>query len=177
MNDFKFKFKSSKETINKNNSYFNYSEDKDKLCVYFHYYANENEPFYIGFGSIDRAFHFSSRNDKWRNHVKDESLVKVKIKAFDLPKEILEDLENKLINKYKPKCNISYGVGTKDLKGSKHKNSVIIQKYNLNDEFINVYFTYTDAAKSVNAKVYDIKKSINGGKPFKGYIWKLIINN
>ena len=158
-----------KETVNNNNSYFNYSKDKDKLFVYFHYYDKEQKPFYIGYGSIDRAFHFSSRNKKWKEYVQDESKVKVKIKAFDLPKEELEHIENRLITRYKPVCNISEGNGCKGLTSSKSKSGVSVQKFTLTNDFVDFYYTIKDAANSVNGDSHNLRKAIAENKSYKGY--------
>lgn len=56
--------RSYKPTIG--NSGYNYSLDKDRICVYLHYYNNEDLPFYIGSGTLDRAFRFSSRSIEWK---------------------------------------------------------------------------------------------------------------
>lgn len=47
------------------------TKDLDKLCVYAHYYKNEDKPFYIGQGTIARAFDvtFTNRNSAWNNKV------------------------------------------------------------------------------------------------------------
>lgn len=161
-----------KQTINNNNSYFNYTKDKDKLCVYFHYYDKETQPFYIGFGSIDRAFHFSARNNIWKEYVKDETLVNVKIKAFDLPKEELEHIEHRLILRYKPIANISEGVGAKGLIGSRNKNSICVQQFTLNGDFVDFHYSIAKAANIVNGDYHNLRKAIANNKPYKGYIFK-----
>lgn len=47
------------------------TKDLSKLCVYAHYYNNEDKPFYIGQGTINRAFDITSnnRNSGWINKV------------------------------------------------------------------------------------------------------------
>ena len=57
-----FKFRTSK-TVNfatdvpsKHGFHLN---DLNRICVYLHYYDNEINPFYVGQGSINRAFSFT----------------------------------------------------------------------------------------------------------------------
>lgn len=76
--------------------------DLNRICVYEHYYNNENKPFYVGQGTIRRAFTLTtSRNVGWRNKVKDVSLVKVRIVSIDITIDESIKLETKLIAKYK----------------------------------------------------------------------------
>ena len=76
--------------------------DLNRICVYEHYYNNENKPFYVGQGTIRRAFILTTnRNVGWRNKVKDVSLVKVRIVSIDITIDESIKLETKLIAKYK----------------------------------------------------------------------------
>lgn len=70
-----FKFRTSK-TVNfvtdvpsKHGFHLN---DLNRICVYLHYYDNEINPFYVGQGSINRAFSFSRRNKLWKEKVIEE---------------------------------------------------------------------------------------------------------
>lgn len=76
--------------------------DYKRLCVYAHYYDNEDKPFYIGQGTIARAFSFSKsiRNKLWKNKVKQESLVHIKILNIDITEEESIKIEKELIKKY-----------------------------------------------------------------------------
>ena len=76
-------------------------KDLKRICVYLHYYNNEELPFYVGQGSINRAFNFISRNKLWKDKVKDESKVKVVIYKIDISIEDSITIEKELIAKYK----------------------------------------------------------------------------
>lgn len=78
------------------------SKDLERICVYAHYYDNEDKPFYIGQGKLSRAFVFnkSLRNKQWVYKVKDLSKVKVEILYIDISEEDSINLEKQLISKY-----------------------------------------------------------------------------
>lgn len=75
--------------------------DLNRICVYLHYYDNEINPFYVGQGSINRAFSFSRRNKLWKEKVIDITKVKVNIFKIDITIEESIKIEKELINKYK----------------------------------------------------------------------------
>lgn len=78
-----------------------HTEDYHRLCVYAHYYDNEQLPFYIGSGSIGRAFSFDNgRTPGYKNKVKDVNLVKVEILEIDVNKDYILDIESNYIKKY-----------------------------------------------------------------------------
>lgn len=84
-------------------SQFNYfGNDLKRICVYEHYYDNESLPFYVGQGSISRAYCFNQycRNKSWLNKVKDISKVHVKIIYIDISIEQSIIYEKELIKKY-----------------------------------------------------------------------------
>lgn len=76
-------------------------KDLNRICVYLHYYDKEQNPFYVGQGSIRRAFSFTSRNKLWKEKVIDITKVKVNIFKIDITIEESIQLEKELINKYK----------------------------------------------------------------------------
>lgn len=78
-------------------------EDYERQCVYEHYYNNEEKPFYIGQGTLQRAFVFSGnrRNANYNNYAKDINLIKVNIVAIDVTSKEGIKLEKELIAKYK----------------------------------------------------------------------------
>lgn len=83
-------------------SKYDYSfKDLERICVYFHYYNDEELPFYVGQGTISRAFNFNNRNNLWKNKVKDASKVKVVINKIDISIEDSITIEKELIAKYK----------------------------------------------------------------------------
>lgn len=76
-------------------------KDLNRICVYLHYYDKEQNPFYVGQGSVRRAFSFTSRNKLWKEKVIDITKVKVNIFKIDITIEESIQLEKELINKYK----------------------------------------------------------------------------
>lgn len=76
-------------------------KDLERICVYLHYYNDEDIPFYVGQGSIKRAFNFISRNKLWKSKVKYKSKVKVVIYKIDISIEDSISIEKELIAKYK----------------------------------------------------------------------------
>lgn len=74
--------------------------DLNRICVYSHVYNNENKPFYIGQGSIQRAFNFTNRNKSWHNKAIDVSKVKVNILHIDISIEESIKIETELIKQY-----------------------------------------------------------------------------
>ena len=73
------------------------TNDLNRICVYLHYYNNEKIPFYVGQGTINRAFNFISRNKLWKEKVKNISKVKVYIYKIDISIEESINLEKELI--------------------------------------------------------------------------------
>ena len=78
-------------------------EDYNRHVVYEHYYDNEDLPFYVGEGTLQRAFVLGGnrRTSYYNEKAKDINLIKVKIIAIDITTEEAIKLETKLINKYK----------------------------------------------------------------------------
>lgn len=68
-------------------------KDLNRICVYLHYYDKEQNPFYVGQGSIRRAFSFTSRNKLWKEKVIDITKVKVNIFKIDITIEESIQLE------------------------------------------------------------------------------------
>lgn len=95
--------KSTRKRINETPSLAGFKViDLNRICVYAHYYDNENKPFYIGQGTIRRAYQFtkSSRNNNWHNKVKDISKVHVKILYIDIDYNKSIEIEKELIKQY-----------------------------------------------------------------------------
>lgn len=78
-------------------------EDYNRHVVYEHYYDNEDFPFYVGEGTLQRAFVLGGnrRTSYYNEKAKDINLIKVKIIAIDVTTEEAIKLETELINKYK----------------------------------------------------------------------------
>lgn len=102
-----FKFRTSK-TVNfatdvpsKHGFHLN---DLNRICVYLHYYDNEINPFYVGQGSINRAFSFSRRNNIVREWSSAISVANIDRKPVNI--KILYGAEDLRINGFTPK-NVS----------------------------------------------------------------------
>lgn len=120
--------------------------DLQRICVYFHYYDDEEKPFYIGQGTINRAFNFLQRNKCWKDKVKDVSKVKVEIKHVDISVEESIKLEKEYIEKYgrlwnNTGCLVNYNEGDTAI-GNKKENNYFYNKHlykELNGNYRNKY--------------------------------------
>lgn len=86
---------------------------KSNKVVYCHRRKTNNVPFYIGLGSIERAYNFKSRNYKWKN-VFHEHGCAVEILHHGLTPEEAAAIEIRLIREYRKEfpgqmTNISNG--------------------------------------------------------------------
>lgn len=81
-------------------------EDYKRICVYEHYYDDEKLPFYVGSGTIGRAFYLtgSRRCNEYNDKAVDINKIKVKIVAIDIDKKEAVNLEKDLWAKYKREC-------------------------------------------------------------------------
>lgn len=81
-------------------------EDYKRIVVYEHYYDDEKLPFYVGSGTLGRAFYLSGsrRCIEYNNKAKDINKIKVKIIAIDIDKKEAVKLEKELWQKYKREC-------------------------------------------------------------------------
>lgn len=73
----------------------------DSKCVYVHFIKSIGIPIYIGEGSVERAFNFTNRNNKWKELVSNLNDVHVEIVAIDITKEECIEIEKQLIKLYK----------------------------------------------------------------------------
>jgi hypothetical protein len=73
----------------------------NKFCVYKHFTSDSNELFYIGEGTIKRAFSKFSRNKWWKHKVQKHNGFRVEIVANNLLKIEAEKIELELLNKHK----------------------------------------------------------------------------
>lgn len=78
-------------------------EDYNRHVVYEHYYDSEDKPFYVGEGTLQRAFVLcgNRRTSYYNQKAKDINLIRVKIVAIDVTNEEALKLEDELIHKYK----------------------------------------------------------------------------
>lgn len=163
-----------------------HTEDYNRMCVYAHYYNNEEKPFYIGQGTIGRAFYFRGprRNESYNNKVKDINLVHVEILAIDITEKESIELEKKYIAKYKFKkddgslVNIEIGGrGGSRGKYSDNKLSKPIVQYDKYYNFIRQWASAAEAADTLGFDASSISKCCRHApkyKSHKGYIWEFL---
>lgn len=159
-------------------------EDYDRQCVYEHYYNNEEKPFYVGQGTLQRAFVLkgSRRNTLYNNYAKDINLIKVKIIAIDITSNEGIIIEKELIKKYKfikeggSLINIECGGrGGSRGRGEDNVLSKPIIQYNVFDKVINRWSSAAVAARELGFDSSAISKCcrhVPRYKTHKGYYWK-----
>lgn len=121
-------------------------KDLQRICVYFHYYGDEDKPFYVGQGTIQRAFNFLNRNNLWKEKVRDITKVKIKIIHIDISIEDSINYEKKYINQYgrisdNSGCLVNENNGDTAI-GQKGKSNYFYNKHlygNLNGNYNNKY--------------------------------------
>ena len=159
-------------------------EDYERQCVYEHYYNNENKPFYIGQGTLQRAFVFSGnrRNNVYNNYAKDINLIKVNIIAIDITPQQGIEFEKQLIAKYKfikdggSLVNIEIGGrGGSRGKGADNVLSKPVNQYTKSYQFIKQWASATVAAETLGFDASSISKCCRHVPKYnshKGYIWE-----
>ena len=126
-------------------------EDYNRHVVYEHYYGDEKLPFYVGEGTLQRAFVLcgNRRTSHYNNKAKDINLIKVKIVAIDVSTKEALDLETSLINKYKriseggSLVNVDYNRGG----GRRPSLEKPVYQFTIWGEFIAEYRSAAEAAR------------------------------
>nr|DAG95342.1 MAG TPA: intron associated endonuclease [Crassvirales sp.] len=159
-------------------------EDYNRLCVYEHYYDKEELPFYVGAGTVQRAFVFSGnkRNKFYNDKAININLIKVNILAIDITKEESYKLEEEYIKKYKL---ISNGGTLVNITGKKtggslgslgnNPNSIPVFQYTKYNEFVRRWSCAKEAAMILGIDSSSIAKCCRKTPKYKtagGYIWK-----
>lgn len=160
---------------------YNYLKDKYKYCTYLHYYDTEIYPFYIGSGTMLRAFSFRNkdRNTHWVDKVKDISKIKVVIYKFDITKDEAKKYEQELIAKYS-EFNCLCNVKRTDIKLLNYKIDNDVDKRNwacfdLKGNHIKTFHTIEEAAKEYFTYESIIKRCAKKDIVFRGIIkWRKI---
>lgn len=160
---------------------FNYCKDRFRICTYIHYYDNEIYPFYIGQGTLQRAFSVvrKERTKGWNNKVKDLNLLKVVIYRIDITKNESLKYEKDLIAKYINTNNLVNCRITKE-EVNKYKiqddvNKKDIACFDLKGNHIKTFTSLKDAAYEYFTSESIIAKCIKNNKKFRGIIyWKKI---
>lgn len=143
-----------------------HTEDYKRHCVYEHYYNNEEFPFYVGEGTIHRAFVLGGnrRTNYYNEKAKDINLIKVKIIAIDVTTEEAIKLETELINKYKrisdggSLINVDYKRGG----GLRECLQNPVYQYDLFGNFIAEYKSCAEAGRQLNISSNNISRCCNG---------------
>ena len=156
-----------------------HTEDYHRLCVYAHYYDNENYPFYIGSGTIGRAFSFdNSRTPQYKEKVKDVNLIRVEILEIDLDKESSIEIESKYIKKYGLKENGGTLINSceKNCGGSKIGNarSIPVIQLTKRGEFIKEWISANHAATELkidSSCIIKVCKHVPKYNSAGGYKW------
>lgn len=143
-----------------------HTEDYNRHVVYEHYYDDEILPFYVGEGTIHRAFVIGEnrRTIHYNNKVKDVNLVKVKIVAIDISIKEAIEIETKLINKYKrisdggSLINVDYKRGGGLRKSLEKK----VYQFTIWGEYIAEYKSVAEAARCLNLNSVNISLCCTG---------------
>ncbi len=143
-------------------------EDYNRHVVYEHYYNEETLPFYVGEGTLQRAFVLKGnrRNKYYNDKVKDINLIRVKIVAIDVSIEEALKLETELINKYKrisdggSLINVDYKRGG-GLRTCLEKS---IYQFTIWGEFIAEYRSAAEASRKLGLNMANICSCCKGTK-------------
>lgn len=153
-----------------------YSKDRFRICTYLHYYDNEKYPFYIGSGTLLRAFDFNRhcRTKHWNDKVKDFTKIDVIIYKVDITKKEAQLYEEQLISKYID-YNCLCNIRNTDIKYAKYKINHTVDKRNwacfdLNGRHIKTFETLEDAAKEYLTYPSIIKRCAKNNTNFRGII-------
>lgn len=160
-----------------------HTEDYNRHVVYEHYYNNEELPFYVGEGTLQRAFIIGGnrRNSYYNEKVKDINLVKVKIVAIDVSIEEALALETNLINKYKRMSdggslvNVDYKRGG----GRREANEKKVYQFDKLGNFIAEYSSIIEASNATGINNGNIGSCCAGRKNHAtagGYVWRFTPN-
>lgn len=179
MNTFNFQITNKKESLRERlfrEQGYDYKSDKYKICTYLHYYNNETYPFYIGSGTMQRAFTFlkHDRNNNWVNKVKDINKVKVIIYRFNITKYEAKCLEQDLISKYS-EFNCLCNIRISNKKFIKYKIDKDVDKTNwacfdLRGNHIKTFRTIKEAADEYLTIENKIRICAKKNKAFRGII-------
>ena len=179
MNNFKFSIVNKKETLREKlfrEQGYDYRTDKFKQCTYMHYYDKEQYPFYIGSGTMLRAFSFSERDrtKQWIDKVKDINKLKVVIYKFNISKAKSKEYEEALIDKY-IEYNCLCNIRNSNTPYIKYKINKDVDKRNwacfdLKGNHIKTFETLKDAATEYLTYENTIRQCAKNNTIFRGII-------
>ena len=179
MNKFNFQIVVKKESLREKlfrEKGYNYKTDKYKICTYLHYYADEKYPFYIGSGTMQRAFSFlkHDRTCHWIDKVKDISKLNVVIYKFDITKNEAKQLEQELISKYSEfNCLCNVRITDKNLIQYKLDNNIDKRNwacFDLKGNHIKTFNTLKEATEEYLTFESTIKRCAKNDIVFRGII-------
>lgn len=156
-----------------------HTEDYRRRVVYEHYYNNEKCPFYVGQGKLGRAFVFKGnrRNDNYNEKVKDINLIKVNIVAIDIDKTEAENLEEKLIAKYKrvKDGGSLVNIEKRTTGGFKESQCTPIYQFTIDGKYITSFKSIVEASRQTKIPKTNIWCCANGYSSYShagGYKWR-----
>lgn len=184
----RFGYRSATTSQNKNKqtplSHGYHLEDYDRQCMYLHYYGDEDKPFYVGQGTLQRAFVFSGnrRNSRYNEKAINVDLIKVEIVEIDITPDRGVQLEKELVAKYKliedggTLTNIIRGGRGGSLGScSNNPNAKPVIQLNIYGEFIKEWGSVIEAAKALQIDSSAIAKCCRHVPKYKragGYVWE-----
>lgn len=138
-------------------------EDYERQCVYLHYYDDSEVPFYVGQGTLQRAFVLKGtrRNDEYNAIAEDINKIRVEIVAIDVTPEEGVELEGQLIAKYK---FISDGgslvnVVSKGRGGIQNPEKMIaVCQFTMSGDYIKTFKSMKDACRETGGDTKSIRK-------------------
>ena len=146
-------------------------EDYKRIVVYEHYYDNEELPFYVGSGTLGRAFYLCGirRCDEYNAKAIDENKIRVKIVAIDIDKKDAVALEKELWRKYKRECEGGSLVNTiPGGKGGNNGQTYATKQIERIDKFGNVIETFNSIKEAADKYSLDSSRitKVCKGKSF-----------
>lgn len=155
-----------------------HTEDYNRHVVYEHYYDKEEYPFYVGEGTLQRAFVFSGnrRTNYYNNKAKDINLIKVKIVAIDISIKEALALETELIDKYGKLSEGGTLVNMDYRRGGGRRESLEkkVYQFTIDNTLITSYRSASEAEKATGIKACNISLCAKGHKSHNiagGYKW------
>ena len=152
-------------------------EDYNRHVVYEHYYDNEELPFYVGEGTLQRAFVLGGtrRTSYYNEKAKDINLITVKIVAIDVSTEEAIKLETKLIDKYKRMSDGGSLISVDYKRGGGLRESLEKPVYQctIEGEFIAKYRSAAEAARILGLNQANIGSCCKiKSRSYKNKIWR-----
>lgn len=140
-----------------------------KHYVYQHRNPSTGEIFYVGLGKYNRCNQRAQRNKYWKNYVNKHGLL-VEILAQGLDRAEAAELEKRLIEELRPKCNFSSGGESRLVVG------VPVKAFTKEGELFKKFDTIAEANAFFGIATNDsrIRRCLAGKRQrFKGFLWAI----